>query len=39
MGERVRIDLFSVRDEILAAIEHSSSSPVLELLLGEANNN
>ena len=38
MGERVRIDLFSVRDEILAAIEHSSSSPVLELLLGEANN-
>ena len=39
MGERARIDLFSVRDEILVAIEHSSSSPVLELLLGEANNN
>ena len=35
MGERIRTDLFGVRDEILSAIEHSSSSPVLELLLGE----
>ena len=35
MGERIRTDLFSVRDEILSAIEHSSPSPVREFLYGE----
>ena len=33
LGERVRTDIFGVRDEILAAMEHSSSSPVLPLIL------
>ncbi len=36
MGERIRTDLSEVRDEILAAIEHADSSPVLPLLLGES---
>ncbi len=34
MGERIRTDLFGVRDELLAAMKHSGSSPVLPLLLG-----
>ena len=34
LGERVRTDLFGVRDEILAAMEHPSSSPVSLLLEG-----
>ena len=33
LGERVRTDIFGVRDEILAAMEHPSSSPVLPLIL------
>ena len=35
MGERIRTDLFQVRDEILSAMKLSSSSPVLPFLLGE----
>jgi hypothetical protein len=35
LGERIRTDLFGVRDKILTAMEHSSASPVLPLLLGE----
>ncbi len=35
IGERIRADLPEVRDEILAAMEHYGSSPVLPLLLGE----
>lgn len=35
IGERIRTDLSEVRDEILAAMEHSGSSPVLPILLGE----
>ena len=34
MGERIRTDLLGVRDELLAAMEDSSSSPVLPLLHG-----
>ena len=34
IGERIRTDLLAVCDEILAAMEHSRSSPVLPLLLG-----
>ena len=36
MGERIRTDLSEVRDEILAAMVHADSSPVLPLLLGES---
>ena len=32
-GERIRTDLLGVRDELLAAMEHSDSSAVLPLLL------
>ena len=35
MGERIRTDFTKVRDEMLAAIEHSKSSPVMPLLRGE----
>ena len=35
IGERIRTDLSDVRDEILAAMKHSSANPVLPLLLGE----
>ena len=35
MGERIRTDLLGVRDEILAAMENASSSPVIPLLRGE----
>ena len=34
MGERIRTDLLGVRDELLAAMEDSSSSLVLPLLHG-----
>ena len=35
MGERIRTDFTKVRYEMLAAIEHSKSSPVMPLLRGE----
>ncbi len=35
IGERIRTDIFGVRDELLAAMEHSSSSQVMPLLRGQ----
>ena len=37
-GERIRTDLLGVRDELLAAMEHSDSSAVLPLLLASTAN-
>ena len=34
LGERIRTDISGVRDEMLAAMEHSNSNPVLPHLLG-----
>ena len=35
-GERIRTDLLGVRDELLAAMEHSDTSAVLPLLLASS---
>ena len=37
VGERIRTDLCGVRDDILAAMENSGSTPVMPYLLGTTN--